>query len=49
MVHEDDEAILEDITRLDELYQEQVWIDAEVKLYCANCQNLSPHVTIIVI
>lgn len=30
MVQEDDETILDDITRLDELYQGQVWTNAEV-------------------
>lgn len=42
MVQADDEAILEDIMRLEDLYQGQVPTDAEVKFYCANCQSLPP-------
>lgn len=37
MLQADDEGILEDITRLEELFQGQVLTDAIVKLYCANC------------
>lgn len=39
MVQADDEEILEDITRIEELCQGQVLTDAEVKLYCVKCQN----------
>lgn len=41
MVQEDDEAILEDITRLEELYQGQVRTNAE-KLYCSSYCQIFP-------
>lgn len=39
MVQADDEEILEDITRFEELCQGQVLTDAEVILYCVKCQT----------
>jgi len=42
MLQTDDEGILEDITRLEELYQGQVLIDAAAKLYFIICRNPLP-------